>query len=114
MKQNVIPAPIDGKNITRDWIETIFDNCDHIVGGKSGNIFMGFVNGRPTNCFVNDNSILWHIDEYSCGSFVLKDAYNELLRRLKAADDESSDAIVDYSTFEDKPIIMQRFYFKVD
>lgn len=114
--KNLIPAPIDEKNITSDWIDCIFDSCDRIVGGKHSDIYTGFVADLPTNCFINGNAVLWHIDKFHCGVFQLKDAYNELLKRLKAlddVDDESTGIVVKYDTsMKEELILMQQFFFK--
>lgn len=114
MEKKLIPAPIDGKNITSDWIEDIFDFSDFVVGGKGGKIYTGFVGNRPTNCFIDGNAIFWHIDKFHCGVFNNKSAYDELLKRLKEEDDaEMGDIVVKYDvSMRDELIVMQRFFFK--
>lgn len=111
----LIPANLDEKNVTTDWIDGIFDNYDRLVGGKDGKIYVGFVKGRPTTCFVDANMVLWSISKFHCGVFNNKSALNDLILRLKAADDDESDLVVKYDTsMEDELVVMQKFFFVED
>lgn len=113
MKKKLIPAPLDGKNVTRDWICEIFDNYDCILGGKHDEIYSGFVSERPTNCYIYGNQVYWHIDKYACGIFVLDDAYKELIRRLKEHD--TPPLVVKYDTsMKNELILLQQFFFEDD
>lgn len=109
----LIPAPIDGKNVMTDWIEEIFDEHSCIVGGKQGEIRMGFVDNRPVTCFVSGNAIFWHINKWMCGIFVLQKAYRNLIKRLREHD--TPPLVVKYDTsMVDDCILMQRFFFEAD
>lgn len=113
MKKKLIPAPLDGKNVTRDWICEIFDNYDCILGGKHDEIYSGFVSERPTNCYIYGNQVYWHIDKYACGIFALDDAYKELVRRLTEHD--TPPLVVKYDTsMKDELILLQQFFFEGD
>ncbi len=86
---NLIPAPIDGKNIITDWIEAIFDgqcccqnNCTYI----------GFIKGMPIKADINDNQIYWSLlRSYVCSKSPSKvevhDMITERDKRLRYLDD---------------------------
>lgn len=113
MKTKLIPAPIDEKNVTTDWIESVFDGWHCITGGRHNEIYAGFVDNRPVTCFINGNTILWHIEKYLCGVYVLKDTYAKLLRHLKTLDEETPDIVVEYDTsMQEELVILQSFFFK--
>lgn len=54
--KNLIPAPIDDKNITTDWIEEIFDGQCAVSNGKS---YLGYINGHAVKCDIVGNSLHW-------------------------------------------------------
>lgn len=113
MKKKLIPAPLDGKNVTRDWICEIFDNYDCILGGKRDEIYTGFVDSRPTTCIVNGNTILWHINKWYCSVYTLKEVYENLIKRLKEHD--TPPLVVKYDTsMKDELILLQQFFFEGD
>ena len=43
----LIPAPLDEKNLTTDWIEEAFDNYSCSCGGKRNNVYTGIVEDCP-------------------------------------------------------------------
>lgn len=112
MEEKLIPAPIDEKNITSDWIEDIFDNC--CFGGKKNNIYVGFIKNCVVLCEYNDNVINWKVEsECFNKEEARKSAFNELRKRLKTIDKESFDLVVKYSPFDkDVTCLTQSFFFK--
>lgn len=116
MSKKLIPAPLDGKNVTTDWMEEIFDGYNYVPCERDGMILTGFVANRPVTCYISDNMLFWHIDKWMCGVFALNDAYDELIRRLKKLDSPPSPPlVVKYDTsMRDEQILLQQFFFEVD
>lgn len=110
--ERLIPAPIDEKNITSDWIEDIFDNC--CFGGKENNIYVGFICDCVVLCEYHDNIIKWKVEsECFNGKSERENAFNELRKRLETIDKESFDLAVKYSPFDkDVTCLTQSFFFK--
>ena len=78
--ERLIPAPIDEKNITSDWIEDIFDNC--CFGGKGNNIYVGFIKDCVVLCEYHGNVINWKVEsECFNGKDERENAFNELKKR---------------------------------
>ena len=55
-EKELIPAPIDEKNVTSDWIECVFDNQSCVWGKKSA---VGYINGEPVIAAWDSNMLLW-------------------------------------------------------
>lgn len=110
--ERLIPAPIDEKNITSDWIEDIFDNC--CFGGKKNNIYVGFICDCVVLCEYHDNIINWKVEsECFNGKSERESAFNELKKRLEVVDKENSDIVVKYYSFDkDVTCLTQSFFFK--
>ena len=109
MEKKLIPAPIDGKNVTTDWIEEIFDNCGDRV--RNGNKFTGFVKGSVCCCQHLSNNLFWHINKDFAEN--AKDSWDELIRRLKEHDTPS--LVVKYDeSMKDDLLLLQRFFFCAD
>ena len=110
--ERLIPAPIDEKNITSDWIEDIFDNCCY--GGKKNNIYVGFIRDCVILCEYHNNIINWKVEsECFNGKSAREDAFNELRKRLEILDKENDGLVVKYSPFSEGVLcIEQRFFFK--
>lgn len=109
MEKKLIPAPIDGKNVTTDWIEEIFDNCGDCV--RNGNKFTGFVKGSVCCCQHLSNNLFWHINKDFAEN--AKDSWDELIRRLKEHDTPS--LVVKYDeSMKDDLLLLQRFFFCTD
>ena len=51
-RTELIPAPIDEKNITSDWIYEMFDLGDVV---EDNGYYLGFVNHVPLTCMVRGN-----------------------------------------------------------
>ena len=82
MEKKLIPAPIDEKNVTTDWIAEIFDNCGDCV--RSNKKFVGFVNDSVCFCEYSNYHLLWYMPVSLARN--LKDSWDELIRRLKEHD----------------------------
>ena len=110
--ERLIPAPIDEKNITSDWIEDIFDNC--CFGGKGNNIYVGFIKDCVVLCEYHGNVINWKVEsECFNGKDERENAFNELKKRLVDIDEETPDIVVKYSPFDkDVTCLTQSFFFK--
>lgn len=107
MSKKLIPAPIDEKNVTSDWIEEIFDDNNYTYDGR--NMYVGFVMGSVCCCMYHKNRIFWQIVQ----DFAKKalESYNELLRRLREHDEPP--IVVKYDTsLYDRLLLLQQFYFE--
>ena len=106
MSTKLIPAPIDNKNVTQDWIEEIFDdgNCTW-----SGNKCVGFVKGSICGCVFSGNIVAWKIiDEFT---WYAQPSFDELERRLREHDADG--LVVEYFKSRDCEYqLTQRLYFK--
>ena len=108
MREKLIPAPLDEKNVTTDWIEEVFDDCNCT---RNGSVYTGFVKDSVCSCLVGRNTIIWKIDkDYA------KDAglsYTELLKRLREHD--TPPLVVKYDTSMKETLLLgQRFFFRDD
>lgn len=57
--ERLIPAPLDNRNVTTDWIENLFDEY-HAM--KENNCYVGFYKGIPMVCdFVLDNQAIFYL-----------------------------------------------------
>ena len=106
-----VPAMIDGKDVTTDWIEGIFDSCDFAYDTR---IKVGFINHCVVEARWEANKVIWTIStELGYGNTL--DALFTLDERLRRFEDEESGV---YSIFELVSIpnyqIIQKFYFKED
>ena len=95
--KNLIPAPIDDKNITTDWIEEIFDDQSAL---RSKHGFMGFIAGVGVVCYIKGNKLQWmliHGGYYESESDRCK-ALDTLYKRLqeKDKDNEEYDITTEY------------------
>lgn len=109
MKEKLIPAPLDEKNVTTDWIDDIFDDSRCIQNGSG--TYTGFVEDSVCSCLVGRHTIIWEINSnYSRDA---EKSYNELEKRLKAIDNENPDLVVKYDTSMKEMLFLgQKFYFK--
>ena len=109
MEKELIPAPIDNKNVMKDWIEEIFDDYDCTYDGK--NKYTGFVKESACSCIYMNNNIFWQIHQHFS-----KDAlssYQELIKRLKEHDTPS--LLVKYDdSMKSELLLLQRFFFRAD
>lgn len=109
MEKDLIPAPIDGKNVMRDWIEEIFDGCDCTFDGK--NQHTGFVKGSACSCIYLNNNLFWQLHQNFCRD--ASSSYEELVRRLKEHDTPTLVVKYDDSMKSDL-LLLQRFFFRAD
>lgn len=101
-REDYIPAPIDNKNISTDWIELVFDNYDMVCGGKKDNIYMGFVDNIPCIGTIYDNNIEWRL---ICD----KPDYHRLEVVLNSFENDEDSVFSDIEVTESG--IFQSFYF---
>ena len=106
---NKIPALINEKDVTTDWMESVFDSDDFL---RDTRLMIGMINHCAVQATWNDNTITWHISK-DLGRGVPVTAYIILEQRLLAW--ESIEQNI-YSKIEHGEIgqyeIIQRFYFK--
>lgn len=97
--KNLIPAPIDSKNIVEDWIEEIFDGQCAVTNGKDK--YLGFINEVAMECTINNNALIWScIDGITSPHREFKEkALNELRERLERCFDDNDRIIVDYRRY---------------
>lgn len=107
--RKLIPAPIDGKNITTDWIEEVFD-YQSAVCNKS--CYLGFVNDYPCKCVIIDNKLYWSfvITYTICTDADMHNAMRELIKRLKEIDKDNDGITTDYYEMSRSQLV-QSFYF---
>ena len=105
MEKRLVPAPIDEKNVTTDWIENIFD-CQSCVYGKGAAV--GFINDKPVFAKWSANVILWQFPNEV--SILKTEELDVLQKRLKAYDDANEDLLHEYNVIGD--ILVQKFYWK--
>lgn len=107
MKKNLIPAPIDEKNVTSDWIGEIFDNYGDYV--MCDNKFTGFVKGTVCYCEYINNHLFWQVSMNFAKD--AKASWDELIRRLKEHD--TPQLVVEYDdSMKDELLLLQNFYWK--
>ena len=97
----MIPAPIDEKNVTTDWLEYIFDFADFVC---NGDVLLGFVGGKPVMATVDYNTVTWQ--------FINDGDTSELKTRLLGHDDDNDDLLCRYEEGEGR--IKQSFFFSED
>lgn len=104
-EKKLIAAPIDEKNVTSDWIETIFDYFNIVVGGKRNNTYLGFVDDVPVIAEINANHIKW--------SSINGNMPAMLEIRLKEYETDADELNL-FSVIEKEGnnVIFQSFYFK--
>lgn len=107
MEKKLIPAPIDEKNVTSDWIEEIFDDGNCTRGGR--NMVTGFIGGSVCSCIYKGNHILWQINkEYADNA---EKSYDQLIKRLKEHDTPPLVVLYDTSKREEL-FLLQTFHWK--
>jgi len=110
MEKNLIPAPIDEKNVTSDWIAEIFDNYgDYCI--MNGNKCVGFVKDSVCTCMYIDNHIIWYFPMVFATD--VKASWDELIKRLKKHDAPPLVVKYDFSQ-ADSFFLKQSFYWEND
>ena len=99
--KNLIPAPIDGKNMTTDWIEEIFD-FDCAVTNCKGQ-YLGYISEVAFQCNIRNNELHWScIDGFTSPHREYKEkALDELRERLEQCFDGNDRIIVEYRRYTD-------------
>lgn len=101
-----IPAPIDNKNVMKDWIEEIFDYQTCIWGEKRCAI--GFIHEQPVFAFWSNNVLTWKFTEEK--SILDSDHLAILKDRLKDHHDPDGSLEETFRVVDN--MLMQRFYWK--
>lgn len=112
-----IPAPIDEKNVTSDWIEMIFDDYNCTCGGHKDKSYVGFVNKCVVLARIQNNALWWNIMPEQYTESDVQETYNILLERLKEYDstDDSTNLYCEYwDRLKHDGCLVQEFYFKND
>ena len=110
METKPIPAPIDEKNVTTDWIEMLFDDLNCVCGGKHNDMYIGFRDDVPLLAKISGNTICWRfltdLPDYN-----LNQLQFSLVDDLAAldADDEN---LISPCEIRDNGVVIQKFYFK--
>ena len=103
-------ALINGKDVTTDWMESIFDSSDVI---RYRNKMVGFIHHCPLIAYWGDNTVVWEVmpiesEDHLSAYILLEDRLNKY---------ENGDGDI-YSTIEHGELgrfqIIQHFYFKED
>ena len=103
---NLIPAPVDDKNVSTDWIEDIFDDC---AGVLLYHTYVGVIAERLVTVQWDSNTITWQVIPNDGLNF--GDAYFLLNERLTKYDNDDERLLVEYDRSRPATII-QRFYWK--
>ena len=104
-KEELIPAPVDNKNVATDWIEDIFDFQTCVRNKKTA---VGFIADEPAIVSWADNVILWSFPLVVSPIFGTA-RLEELKKRLKIYDDENPELVTDYEVVGN--LLMQKFYW---
>ena len=100
-----LSAPIDGKNVSIDWIDDIFDGCFCTECGKQS---LGFVNEKPVYAYWSDNRICWKpIEKISA-----KETLDEIKNRLLKFENEDSELFSEIYVVGNL-FLSQYFYWKI-
>ena len=106
-----IPAPIDEKNVTTDWLESIFD---YDCFARDVRTMIGIIKHCVVKVSWDYNRITWEISkDISTGDTI--DAYMILEERLKAAEsgEQNIFSIIQHGE-SGRLQIVQTFFFRAD
>lgn len=106
MKQKrLLPAPLDDKNVTTDWIEGMFDSGSALYGSHKA---IGFIAGAAVQASWSGNALKWKVldgDRY--------EAIKRLRERYwKRYPDNPSPFVVKEQILAN--VCIMRFYWKPD
>lgn len=105
MATELIPAPIDDKNVMEDWINDVFDNGDCTEDRKR---IIGFIDHSPAMASWHDNVLIWTF--YEVAWVDRQNSIKELRRRLAEKEDPKSNL---YSLITGgEHGLVQKFYWK--
>lgn len=102
MGKNIIPAPLDDKNVMTDWIEEVFDWQSALF---RKNKCVGFIFNCPALATWRDNVLTW---SFICGE--IKTAQNELIERLKVYEDANIELFTKIEIVGND--VVQSFYWR--
>ena len=102
-----IPAPIDEKNVSTDWIDAVFDGMNYV---SNGNQMAGYVKDSLVSCSWHDNRIEW-VAHYN-----MAETLTELKKRLEEFQNKDPHANLYESVYDEIYVIsdiclIQLFYF---
>ena len=105
MEKGLIPAPIDNKNVTTDWIEEIFDFQTCVWNKKTA---VGFIDNEPVIVSWENNILLWSFP------LMLSVSDSDHLKVLKGRLEVYNDVNVELTTKDTAfgNVFMQKFYWK--
>ena len=102
-KEKLVPAPLDEKNVTTDWIEELFDDQSALYGSHK---MIGFMAGAAMQAEWYGNVLKWKVldgDGYV--------AIKRLIERYKERyPEKESPFIVKYQIYSDAYVM--KFYWK--
>lgn len=102
-KTKLIPAPLDEKNVTTDWIEEMFDDQSALYG-KNG--MLGFVDGAAVLASWSAHILMWKVLD--------GDSHEAIMRLIERYEerypDEESPFIVEKQAYTN--VYVMRFYWK--
>ena len=100
-------ALIDGKDVTTDWIEEVFDNFECIKRKKE---FLGYLMGNVLYAVCWGNMITWEILDGNEKDF----AFDVLKHHLEGLESDEQNIYSEISANLKNHTIIQKFYFKED
>ena len=80
-ENKLIPAPLDEKNVTTDWIEMVFDDYNCTCGGHKDRSYVGFVNECAVLARIHNNSLWWNIMHWKYNDDKVQETYRILLEK---------------------------------
>ena len=102
-EKRLLPAPLDGKNVTTDWIEGLFDDGSVLYGSHKA---VGFMGGAVMKALWSENCLVWRVLDGDTAA-----ALATLRKRYGAHyPEETSPFTVREELGED--LLIQRFYWK--
>lgn len=107
MVGDLLPAPIDGKSVTTDWIEEIFD---HQTAAWGKGCMVGFINESPVMATWARNVLTWQF--LNVASIKSSKELEVLKKRLSVFDDSNAELLHDYEIVGN--ILIERFFWNSD
>lgn len=104
MKKELLPAPVDGKSVTHDWIENILDYHTGVWGKRC---IVGFVSESPVIVTWSGNMLTWKFPNMT--SVQSSKELSVLKERLSVYDDANVDLIHKYSVVGNA--LIQEFFW---
>lgn len=105
INKELLSAPIDGKNVTTDWIEEVLDFQTGLFGKGC---VVGFVSESPVIATWSDNVLTWRFPNMV--SVQSSKELKVLQERLGYYDDLNTDLISEYSV--EGNALIQKFFWR--